>query len=232
MLFRSCLLAKGDTKAALNQFNAVTQNPKSTLYAQAMYRAGECAMQSGDHDEAVKRFAVFRDQPPYQNLAGLTDRALLRLGHALEKQKQWEPSRRAHELLVQRFPQSPWALDARYGMGWAHQNQNQLDQAIAQYTQVANGVATELGARAQLNIGLCKLAQKKYAEASSALLVVPFTFDYPQLSALALVEAARAFAENNQKDEAIKLLESVLRDYPDTESAEAAKTRLAELKKG
>jgi TolA-binding protein len=228
----NCLLAKGDTKAALNQFNAVTQNPKSAMYAQAMYRAGECAMQSGDHDEAVKRFAIFRDQPPYQNLAGLTDRALLRLGHALEKQKQWEPSRRAHELLVQRFPQSPWALDARYGMGWAHQNQNQFDQAIAQYTPVANGVATELGARAQLNIGVCKLAQKKYAEASSALLVVPFTFDYPQLSALALVEAARAFAENNQKDEAIKLLESVLRDYPDTESAEAAKKRLAELKKG
>ena len=47
------------------------------------------------------------------------------LGHALEKQKQWEPSRQAHEQVVSRFPQSPWALDARYGMGWAHQNQNQ-----------------------------------------------------------------------------------------------------------
>jgi cellulose synthase operon protein C len=226
-----CLMAKGDTKAALSQFNAVLQNPKSALFAQATYRAGECFMQTGDFAEAAKRFALFRDQGPYQNLAGLTDRALFRLGQALEKQKQWEPARRAYEQVVNRFPQSPWALDARYGLAWAHQNQNQFDQAIGQYTQVAH-VATELGARAQLNIGVCKLAQKKYAEASNALLVVPDTFDYPHVNALALVEAARAFAENNQKDQAIKLLERVIRDYPETESAEAAKKRLTELKKG
>ena len=56
--------------------------------------------------------------------------------------------------------------------------------------------------------------------------MVPFTYDYPHVNALALVEAARAFAENKQKEQAIKLLESVLRDYPETESAEAAKKRL------
>ena len=34
-----------------------------------------------------------------------------------------------------------------------------------------------------MNIGLCRLAQKRYAEACTALLVVPYTYDYPQLSA-------------------------------------------------
>jgi TolA-binding protein len=189
-------------------------------------------MQAGDHAEAVKRFVIFRDNPAYNNQPGLTDRALLRLGHAYEKQKQWDASRQAHEQVVNRFPQSPFALDARYGMAWALQNQNQFDQAVNHYQQVANGTATELGARAQLNIGMCRLAQKKYTEASNALLVVPFTYDYPHLNALALVEAARAFAENNQKDQAIKLLESVLKDYAETEAAEAAKKRLEELKKG
>ena len=92
--------------------------------------------------------------------------------------------------------------------------------------------ATELGAKAQLNIGQCRLAQKRYAEACTALLVVPFTYDYPNLSALALLEAARGFAENNQTDQAVKLLERVVRDHPDTEQGEAAKKRLAELKKG
>ena len=226
-----CLLAKGDTKAALAQFNAVTQNPKSHMFAQATYQAGECSMQAGDFAAAEKRFIIFRDQGPYQNLPGLTDRALLRLGHAFEKQKNWEPSRQAHEQVVNRFPQSVWVFDARYGMAWAQQNMNQFDQAIGHYTQVATGIATELGARAQLNIGLCKLAQKKYAEAATALLVVPTTFDYPQVNALALVEAARAFVENKQKEEAIKLLESVLRDYPNTEPAKAAKERLEMLKK-
>jgi TolA-binding protein len=117
-------------------------------------------------------------------------------------------------------------------LAWAHQNAGRPDEAVTVYNQVVAATATELGARAQLNIGLIRLAQKKYPEATTALLVVPYTYDYPQISAVALLEAARAFAENNQKDQAVKLLERVVKDHPDTEQAEAAKKRLEELKKG
>ena len=226
-----CLLRKGDTKGALAQFEPVAANAKSAMVAQAKYRAGECHLQRGDAAEAVKHLAVFRDQAPYQNVPGLTDRALLRLGYALGLLKQWDASRQAYEQVVNRFGNGRWVHDARYGIGWAYQNQGQFDNAVNAYNQVVNNVATELAARAQLNIGLCRLAQKRYAEASTALLVVPFTYDYPQLSALALVEAARALSENKQIEQAIKLLERVLRDHPDSESAEAARKRLAELKK-
>ena len=37
----------------------------------------------------------------YQNIPGVTDRALLRLGYALGIDKKWDPSRQAYELLVQ-----------------------------------------------------------------------------------------------------------------------------------
>jgi TolA-binding protein len=228
----NCLLLKGDAKAALGHFQAVAQNAKSPLMAQATYRLGECYLQLNDPAEAVKRLAAFRDKPPLQNVPGVSDRALLRLGHALGQLKQWEPSRHAHEQVVARFGNGPWAGEARYGMGWALQNLQRFDDAVNVYTQVAAATATELAARAQLNIGLCRLAQKRYPEATTALLVVPFTYDYPQLSAGALIEAARAFSENKQNDQAIKLLERVLRDHPDTEQAEVARKRLEELKKG
>ncbi len=228
----AALMAKGDAKAALAQFNVILQNAKSPLLAQATYRAGEALLLQNDLPEAVKKFAVFRDNGQYQNVPGLTDRALLRLGHAYAQQKEWDKSRQAHEQVVNRFGMGLWAAEARYGIGWAYQNQGQFDQAVTAYTQVVNSVATELGAKAQLNIGQCRLAQKRYAEASTALLVVPFTYDYPQLNALALVEAARALAENKQPEQAIRLLERVIRDHPETESAEIAKKRLEELKKG
>jgi TolA-binding protein len=228
----SCYLAKGDTKAALAQLNPIANNAKSAMRYQALYRSGECFMQTGDYNEAVKRLARFRDEGPLQALPGVSDRAVLRLGHAYEKLKQWEPSRQAHEFVANRFPNGPWALEARYGMGWALQNLGRFDDAVNHYNGVVAGTATELGAKAQLNIGLCRLAQKKYPEATTALLVVPYTYDYPQLSAVALLEAARAFAENKQTDQAVKLLERVVRDHPDTEQAEAAKKRLEELKKG
>jgi TolA-binding protein len=228
----AALMAKGDAKAALTQFNLVAQNAKSTMYPQAMYRAGEALMAQGDPAEAVKKFAVFRDVPQFQNQLGLTDRAMVRLGHAQAALKQWDASRQAHEQVVNRFGNGVWAAEARYGIGWAYQNQGQFDTAVAAYTQVVSATTTELGAKAQFNIGLCRLAQKRYPEATTALLVVPFTYDYPNLSALALVEAARALAEDKQPDQAIKLLERVLRDHPDTESAEVAKKRLEALKKG
>ena len=207
-------------------------NPKSPLFAQASYRAGEALIHSGDYDAAAKRLAIFRDQGQYQNIASVSDRALLRLGHALGLLKQWDASRQAFETMIGRFGGSTWVPEARYGIGWALQNQGRFDEAVQAFTQVTNLTATELGAQAQLNIGLCRLAQKKYPEASTALLVVPFTYDYPHLSALALIEAARAHSENKQKDQAIRLLERVIRDHPDTEHADAAKKRIEELKKG
>ncbi len=76
----TCLAAKGDNKAALGQFSAVYGNAKSPYAGQAYYRAGEAQIALGDHAEAVKLLAVFRDKGEFQNLPGVTDKALLRLG--------------------------------------------------------------------------------------------------------------------------------------------------------
>ncbi len=224
--------AKKDVKAALEQFDAVAGNPKSPLAGQAHYRAGECLMAMGDFPKASARLAIFRDNPQFHNVPGVSDRALLRLGHALAKQNQWGPSRQAFEVLAQRFGNSPWIHDARYGMAWAWQNEKNYDQAVNVYHQVTTGVATELAAKAQLQIGLCRLEQKRYPEASAALLVVPFTYDYPELSAVALVEAARSLTEEKKVDQAEKLLQRVVKDHPNSEWAKVAKERLAALKKG
>ncbi len=144
-----CLLRKGDTKAALAQFEPLAANKKSAAFAQAQYRAGECFLHEGNWAEASKRFAVFRDQAPYQNLPGLTDRALLRLGYALAQRKQWDASRQAYELVAARFGNGRWVHEARYGIGWAYQNKGQYDSAINAYTQVVHHLATELAARAK-----------------------------------------------------------------------------------
>ena len=172
----------------------------------------------------------FRDQGPLQNIPGVTDHALLRLGHVYASLTQWDQSRQSMEILLQRFPQSPWVHDARYGIGWAWQNQKQHDNAVNTYKQVTGGTAAEVAAKAQLQIGLCRLEQKRHQEAANALLVVPFTYDYPDLSALALCEASRCFVELKQPDQAAKLLEKVVKDHPQSQWAQVAKLRLAEIR--
>lgn len=232
----ACYAAKKDAKSALAQFGAVARNPKSPLIAEAHYRAGECLLELGDAAQvaqvaqAAARLAVFRDQPLFQNIPNLTDRALLRLGHAYEKLKQWDQSRQAHEQVVGRFPQSIWIHEARYGIGWAWQNQKQYEQAVSVYNQVIAATAAEVAARAQLNIGLCRLEQKKYVESANAFLIVSTTYDYPELTAAALTEAARAYAALKEHANAERLLRRVLKDHPKSHWAEVAQERLKEVK--
>ncbi len=144
----AALLAKGEAKKALDQLMPIANNPKSAMCAQAVYRAAECQLQLGKADEAVKLLAQFRDKGEFQNLPGLTDRALLRLGFALAEKKQWEPSRQAYETLVQPLPQLArgWH-EARYGMGWAYQNQAQYDNAVNAFNQVVGATRRPSWAR-------------------------------------------------------------------------------------
>src|SRR5207237_7349293 len=139
-------------------------------------------------------------------------------------------SRVAHERAAA-IPNSPWVHEARYGMGWALQNLKKQDDAVNMYGQVTANTATEIAAKAQLQIGLCRMEQKRYPEATTALLVVPFTYDYPELSAVALIEAARTFSELKQEDQAAKLLQRVIKDHPESKWAEVARERLGALKK-
>jgi len=182
-----------------------------------------------DYAKAAARLAVFRDQQPFQNLPGLTDRALLRLGHAYAGLGQWDASRQAHEQAAARFPAGPWVHEARYDIGWAWQQQKQYDNAVNTYAQVTTGTDSETAARAQFQAGVCRLEQKRFDEAVSALLAVPFTYDYPEWSAAALCEAARGYADQKKTPQAARLLRRVLKAYPRSAWAKVARERLAAL---
>jgi TolA-binding protein len=235
LLLGTCHAAKKDFKAALAQIDAVAQDPKGPLVGQAHYRAGECLVALKDYAKAVARLAVFRDQQPFQNVPGLTDRALLALGRAYAEQKQWDPSRQAFELVVARFGSSPWIHEARFGIGQAWENQKQYDNAVNVFSQVTSATATATAAKAQFHIGLCRLAQGRHREAAAAFLAVPYTYDYPEWSAAALCEAARAYVEDKKDknpDRAKQLYLRVIKEYPRSEWAKIAAERLKELKDG
>jgi TolA-binding protein len=222
------LSAKGNIKGALQQFDAVAKNGKSPLLGWAHYRAAEALIKDQQTSEAIKRLVMFRDQGPWQNVAGLSDRAMLRLGYAYALEKNWDQSRVAYERVANNFPNSPWQDEARYGIGWALQQQKNLEGAANAYGQVVSRTATDLAAKAQLQIGLCRMEQKRYLDAANAFLVIPTTYDYPELRAAALLEAGKAYLELKQRDQANRQFERIIREFPGTPWAEAAKEKLGQ----
>ena len=48
----------------------------------------------------ANKLVIFRDNGAFHNIPQVSDRALLRLGHALSELKQWDASRQAFETLV------------------------------------------------------------------------------------------------------------------------------------
>jgi TolA-binding protein len=193
--------------------------------------AAEAHILAKDWNLAIELLLPFREQDPFRNMNALCDRALLRLGHAFAQAQQWDEARRSYENLTGRFNQSPWFFEAKYGIGWCWQKQNQLDNAVNAYNEVTRATAAEVAARAQLQIGRCRLAQKRYDEAAKELLVVPFTYDYAEHAAAALLDAGQAQFEAKKPAEAAKLWQDLIKDFGASSWAQAAQQRLSEIKR-
>ncbi|MGL4423635.1 MAG: tetratricopeptide repeat protein, partial [Gemmataceae bacterium] len=200
------LLATKDAPGALKQFEMVAGNTKSPWRGPAQYRAAECLLSTGKLAEAAAQLKPFQDKGEWQNIPGISDRALVRLGQCQLALKQWELARQAFEQFTQRYGQSPQLAEARYGWGIALQQLNQYDPAVAQFEQVPRLTGGLVAAQAQLQVGLCRMAQKKYAEATGALLLVPYGYDAPELGFTAMLEAARALEMQNDAPGALRLL--------------------------
>jgi cellulose synthase operon protein C len=225
------LASQKDFKNALLQFEILAQNLKSPLQPQGLLRSGECYIELAQFDQAVEKLKPFRDRGEFHNLPQTTDRAMLRLGQALTKQKQWDAARQAFEFVTNRFgPNSPWFDEARYQIGWSWQNQGNFDQAVNAYQQTIAGTANQWAAKSHLQIGLCRIEQKRWAEATASLLVVPFSFDFPELNPIAISEASRCLLEEKKPEQAERLLQRLIKDYPNSPQAKNAEERLTQIR--
>lgn len=229
----SALFAAKDHAAAQSQFDAVAANEKSPHRGQGLYRSAECLMAQGKFEDAKNKLVIFRDNGAFHNIAGVSDRAVLRLGHAFAELKQWEPARQTFQTMLDRYGNgNPWAADARYGLAWTLQNQGRYDDAVNAYVQVTQATTDDRAGKAHLQIGLCRAAQKRWEDAGKAFATVYFTYDIPDLKFAAMVEHSRVLAEEKKIDDAVKLLERVVKDAPkDSTWAKAATEQLAKIKK-
>jgi len=226
------LFDKADFEGARGQFDAIAANEKSPHRGQALCRSAECLLAQGKLEEAKNKLVIFRDNGAFHNIAGVSDRAVLRLGHTLLALKQWDPARQAFETVINRYGNNnSWAIDARYGMGLALQGHLRFDDAVNAYVQVIQMTQDDRAGRARLQIGECRAKQNRWADAGKELQRVYYAYDIPELKFTAMIEHARVLVEEKKPGDARKLLEKVVQDAPkDSEWAKAAQVRLGKIK--
>ena len=227
----ACLLDRGDPKRAMAMVKLVAGKAKGNELGHVRYLTGEAHILQKEWPKAVEQLKAFRDTDPYRRMPGIADRALLRLAHAYEQTKNWAESRRAMETLAANHPASPWIHEAHFGRAWTFENTKDYANALTSYTDLTRKTATGVAAKAQIRIGHCQMAQKKFPEAAVAFLLVPYTYNYPEYSAEAWYKSGRAYIAMKQPAEAEKSWRQVVRSYPKSKWAEEAGKQLAAIKK-
>ena len=194
----------------------------------AAYQAGEARLGLKEHAAASQHFS--KVVAGGQKGETLHEQGSIRLGETLGMANKWPDAQRSYQAFLQQYPQSKFALQAKFGIGWAMENQKQYPQAIQAYQQVLDlGGKDETTARCQLQTGECYFNQQKYKEAIPELLKVRINFNYPELSALALLDMGKALEASSKPDQAKETYEELIRDFPKSKPAVVAKSLLSKL---
>jgi TolA-binding protein len=226
----NAFLMKKDAAGAMKEALQALTDANSPLRPAAYLVKGRALALQKNWGEAITVLTRYRaGSEKYLNAGPVTEEGLLRLAEAYAASGNWSESLATYEHLIGRFGGSKWLPEARFGIGWAQQNLKQFDAAVQAYAEVTRRTSSEMAARAQLQIGLCRAEQKRWQEAVNELLVVPGTYDYAEWAAPASLAAGRALVELKQPAEAKDILKRVVRDHPGTEWAQQAEKGLAAI---
>ena len=232
----NAFLMKKDADGALNQAVQALTAVQALADSVSPHRAaaylvkGKALMLQKNLAEAITVLSRFRSGAArYLNAGPVTEEGLLCLAEAYAASGSWPESQATCEYMIGRFGGSKWLPEARFGIGRALQQLKQFDRAVEAYTDVTRRTSSEMAARAQFQIGLCRAEQKRWQDAVNELLIVPGTYDYAEWAANASLEAAKALVELKQAAQAKDIFARVVRDHPGTEWAQQAQKRLAEL---
>lgn len=199
--------------------------PTGELAGDATFLQGECWFKLQKWEAAMPWYeaVISSRDPQYHALS------LFRMGECAGKQSSWKKSQQIHEKVLAEFPDFELHAEARYGVGWAMQNQGQLKSAIEQYEKVTDETQTETAAKARFMIGECCFAQKQHKEATRHFLKAAYSYGHKEWSPMAFFEAGRCFEVLRDPVQAKNCYQQIVQKYSGHSRFRDAQRRLAAL---
>ncbi len=219
----------GEDQAAAKAFEQMLAlDPKSDQLVMASYQAAEARLRIKDFEGARLHFT--RVVQAGKTKDNLHEQALLRRGETEGLSSRWAESQASYEEFLRTYPKSEFAQRARFGIGWAMENQKRYPDAIKRYEEVLQaGDRAETSARAQFQIGECHFASNKLDDAIKSFVKVEVTYGFPKWAARALLEMGKVFEAQGAPEKAKANYRLIMEKYSTTTTAAAAKASLAKL---
>jgi TolA-binding protein len=225
-------------------FEEMLKDPAKNLIVSTAWQAGEArrqlalaangGAQANEYKAALKNYetamrvklvAADADQ------ARLQQQALLRVGQTKAAMELWADSQKSFEAFIAAHPKHELIRTAYLGLGWSCQNQENYPKAIESFENtVAGRVRDDVGARAQFLLGECYFEKKNFDKAITEFAKVESLYAFPQWQSKAAYEMAQALLRKENRDGARKQFERLIKRYPDTKAAAAAKAELKLIK--
>ncbi|MDC0219429.1 tetratricopeptide repeat protein [Verrucomicrobia bacterium] len=240
--------SEGNYEASAMAFEEMLNGPPVGLAIDAAWQAGEArrlvaASQKGDAKDKENRAALknynlalnaeapAKSNPArLQELARFQQQALLRVGETEARLEQWQAAQKSYEQFIKVNPKHILIRTAFQGLGWAMQNQEKYPVAIEFLEKaVAAGTRDDVGARAQFLLGECYLEQENYDKAIIEFSKVESLYAFPAWQSKAAYEMAQSLLRQDNRDGARRQFERLVKSYPDTPAATAAKSALKRL---
>lgn len=199
--------------------------PNGPLASEAQFLVAECLYNQQHHERALPLFVKTAESGAGQHSA----LAKYRAGECAAMLEDWLLSQKWYEAVLQSHPDFALSSEARCGIAWAYQNQQQYDRAVELYELVTQETTSETAAKARFMIGECCFAQKQHAQAARHFLKVTFLYDHDRWTPLALFEAGRCFEVMRDAEQARSCYEKLMLQYPGHDKVPAARERVAAL---
>ncbi len=156
-----------DYQAALAAFTQQAKDyPDGAFHADGVFMQAECNYRLENYEQALPAYqAALEGELPLETLTVL---ALLHAGQSASQLKQWDEAAKLLAQILEKHPDSPSVAEAYYELGWAKQNADSADEALAAYSEAttrARATRPDVSARARFMMGEVHFNRKEFAEA-------------------------------------------------------------------
>jgi len=206
----------------------LSRYPSSTYAPDALVAKGHLSLQLGHHEEAIGYYGLAFSRDKHSPAAA---EALAGKMRVLVVKRQWDEALAVSRHILEHFPQSAEALDARLEMAKLLHEMNRFKESLAALTSpdLAGTQAVYLRPEIGLYVGYNAYELRRYPEAREHLMRYYNMVPAAKESSLVLAKIGDTYREENLPAHAAKVYQWAAQRHPDSEGALISRIRLAEL---